>query len=152
MLGALDHPPHLPTPLLSAMLIFRIRKTFLMRLLYFFWNNYRWILSINGYYNVMDRSKNMKFFEICVKVLHHECHEIGKKSIAKYHLPVVWNKCLLTKNIWYYKIIFSLMNPALSIKLAFMSAKYKDPLVPVSTRDKKVPTTFHENQILTLGN
>ena len=143
MLGALDHPPHLPTPLLSAMLIFRIRKTFLMRLLYFFWNNYRWILSINGYYNVMDRSKNMKFFEICVKVLHHECHEIGKKSIENH---------LLTKNIWYYKIIFSLMNPALSIKLAFMSAKYKDPLVPLSTRDKKVPTTFHENQILTLGN
>ena len=144
--------PHLPTPLWSAMLIFRIRKTFLMRLLYFFWNSYRWISSINGYYNVMDRSKNMKCFEICVKVLHHECHEIGKKSIAKHHLPVVWNKYLLTKNIWYYKIIFSLMNPALSKKLAFISTKYKDPLVPLSTRDKKVPTTFHENQILTLGN
>ena len=28
--------------------------------------------------------------------------------LMKYHLTIIWKKILLTKNIWYYKIIFSL--------------------------------------------
>ena len=50
---------------------------------------------------------------------------MAKKSMAlvKYHLPIVWNKYLLTKNIWYRKIIFSFVTPTLSLKLPFMSGK-----------------------------
>ena len=63
---------------LSALLFLHTRKTFLMKLLYSFWNNYRWISSINGYSNVINKSKNMKPFEFCVKALYHECCEIAK--------------------------------------------------------------------------
>ena len=39
--------------------------------------------------------------------------------LVKYHQ----NKHLLTKNIWYYEIIFSSKTPMLSLQLSFMSPK-----------------------------
>ena len=44
----------------------------------------------------------------------------------KYYLPPVCGKYLLTKNIGYYKITFSLAAPIFSLKLFFVSAK--DPV------------------------
>ena len=44
--------------------------------------------------------------------------------LVKYHLPIIWNKYFLTKNIWYHEIIFSLAIPVLSLKLSFMSPKH----------------------------
>ena len=46
-----------------------------MRLLYFFWNNCKWISSISRYSNVISRSKNTK---CSVKILYRECREIAK--------------------------------------------------------------------------
>ena len=43
--------------------------------------------------------------------------------LVKYHLPIVWNKYLLAKNIWSYKIIYSLTTSMLFLKLFFMSSK-----------------------------
>ena len=60
----------------------------------------------------------------------------SRKSMVfmQYHLLIVWNKYLLTKNIWYYKTIFSLTTPNLSLKLSIMSAKdrLKSNIVPVT--------------------
>ena len=75
-LGALNTPA--PSPLLSAFLFLRIRKRFLMKLLYCFWNKFTWFSSINGCSNGINRSKNIKPFEFCVKELYCECHEIAK--------------------------------------------------------------------------
>ena len=43
---------------------------------------------------------------------------------VKYHLPLVWNKHLLTKNIWYHKIIFSLKTLMFSLTLSFVRLKH----------------------------
>ena len=60
----------------------------------------------------------------------------SRKSMVfmQYHLLIVWNKYLLTKNIWYYKTIFSLTTPNLSLKLSIMSVKdrWKSNIVPVT--------------------
>ena len=102
-LGALDHPPpphthtHPSSPFGGALPLLHIRKTFLMRLLYCFWNNYRWISSINGYSNVINKSKNIvktKVKTFSMKELYRECCEIAKKISKKSKI------CLLTKNIW----------------------------------------------------
>ena len=92
----------------------------LLHLFTHFWNNFRHIESINRYLNVINGSKNVKC-EFCVKIFYQEYREIARK--LKYHLPIVWNKCLLTENIWYYKIIFSSTTPMLLPKLSFMNAK-----------------------------
>ena len=61
---------------------------------------------MNRYSNAMSGSKNIKERSMV---------------LGKYHVPFVWNKYLLTKNIWYYKIIFNTTTPLLSLKLSFMS-------------------------------
>ena len=43
--------------------------------------------------------------------------------LVKHHRPILWNKYLLTKNIWYSKIIFSWTYHMLSLKLSFRIAK-----------------------------
>ena len=99
-----------------------------MRLLYCFWKNFRRISNINGYSNVISGSKNIKR-KFCVKILYRESasHEITKKLfmvLVKYHhVPFVWNKYFLTKNIWYYKIILSSTTTMFFLKLSFMSAE-----------------------------
>ena len=66
-----------------------------------------------------------------MKILYRESesHGITKKLfmvLVKYHhVSFVWNKHLLTKNIWYYKIIFSSTTTMFSLKLSFMSAEYR---------------------------
>ena len=60
---------------------------------------------MNRYSNTMNESKNIKERSMV---------------LGKYHVPFVWNKYLLTKNIWYYKIIFNTTTLLLSLKLSFM--------------------------------
>ena len=44
-------------------------------------------------------------------------------ALVKYHLPVVCNKYLLTKNISYYKFTFNSATTILSLKVSFKSGK-----------------------------
>ena len=46
---------------------------------YIFLNNFRQILSVNGYSNVKNTSKNIKRSKFCVKILYREFREIAKK-------------------------------------------------------------------------
>ena len=46
---------------------------------YLFLNNFRQILSVNGYSNVKNTSKNIKRSKFCVKILYREFREIAKK-------------------------------------------------------------------------
>ena len=43
--------------------------------------------------------------------------------MVKYHPKIIRNKYVLTKNIWYYKIIFRLTTIMQSLKLSFTSAE-----------------------------
>ena len=56
----------------------------------YFWNNFSQTSSINGYSNVRDGSKNIKYYK----------YDFGK-ALSNNCLK----KCLLSKNVWYYKII-----------------------------------------------
>ena len=67
-------PPPIPISHLSALLSLHFRKSFLIRLLYCFWNNFTWFSSINVYSNGI----NIKPFEFCLEALYRECHEIAK--------------------------------------------------------------------------
>ena len=67
-----------PTPPFGTLLFLDIIETFLLRLLYCFWNNYRWISITKRYTNVKNRSKNIKCFQFCVKTLYCECLELAK--------------------------------------------------------------------------
>ena len=46
---------------------------------YIFLNNFRQVLSVNGYSNVKNTSKNIKRSKFCVKILYREFREIAKK-------------------------------------------------------------------------
>ena len=54
-------------------------QIFLIRLLRCFWKNFRWISSINGYFNTINGSKNIKCCEFCLKILYRVCREIAEK-------------------------------------------------------------------------
>ena len=56
----------------------------------YFWNNFSQTSSINGYSNVRDGSKNIKYYK-------YDFGEALSNNCLK--------KCLLSKNVWYYKII-----------------------------------------------
>ena len=56
----------------------------------YFWNNFSQTSSINEYSNVRDGSKNIKYYK----------YDFGK-ALSNNCLK----KCLLSKNVWYYKII-----------------------------------------------
>ena len=104
-----------------------IKKTFWMGLFYCFWNNFRWILSNNCYSDVVNGSKSIKYCEFFVEILYCDCRKLAKNVWFWWNIvyQFFWNKYLLTKNIWYYKIIFSLTTLMFSLMLFVMSAKYR---------------------------
>ena len=91
----------------------------LTRLLYYFWKNARWISEYHQIFHVINGSKNIKCCEFCVKILYRESREIVKKSYGLGEISS--NNCLKQTYsdqkylILYYKIIFNLITPMLSL-------------------------------------
>ena len=79
-----------------------------------------WLVNFNYnvFVNIISLSGPQQF-------IGDEFTVILKKTMVsvKYHLPIVWNKYLLTKNIWHYKIICCSTTPTFFLKPSFMSAK-----------------------------
>ena len=109
------------TPHLSSLSFLYIRKTFLMRLLYCFCNK---LGKFQGSTDTQCHKRTLKhqmLWILCGNIVSGLSWNSKKSMVlVQYLLPIVWKKYLLTKNIWFYKTIFSSRTPMLSLKLSLM--------------------------------
>ena len=124
MCGGLLRCTRSPLPVLRALSFLYIRKAFLARLICCFWNNFRWISSINGYSNIKNGRKNIKYCEFCVKLFYCDCLEIAKK------LWLWWNIVYqLFETNFFKPKIFDITKPLSARKLLCFPWSYPS-LVP----------------------
>ena len=150
--------------------------TYYYLLLYCFGNSWR-ISGINEYFNIINRSKNIKFCNFCVKTLYYEglwrwwnvIYQLLETNIFQPKIFDITKSFSADNSYAFPKAIFheSQKSDHLHISSVYSTSNAqcillavqcfylrgnKDPSALLSTRDKRVAITFQENQILNLGN